>query len=118
MHSHVYLVLSWDTPWWTGCSTKQEKTETAAWFGTGLYKCSETPDTRTHQTYKNFFQSGNKQIGCFCHLPEGESSDWATPLMQSQSFTVAVSGDVTFGQNHTAVCEACRETKHDAEKDC
>lgn len=41
-----------------------------------------------------------------CHLAEGEACDWGASLMQSQSFTVSVSGDVTFGQNYTAICEA------------
>lgn len=48
-------------------------------------------------TYKYFFQSGNKQMCNFCHLAEGQACDGAAPLMQSQSFTVTVSGDVPFG---------------------
>lgn len=43
------------------------------------------------------------------YLAEGEAGDGATSLMQSHSFTVTISGDVTFGQNHTAICEACRQ---------
>lgn len=46
-----------------------------------------------------------------CHLAEGEARDWTSSLMQSQSFTVTVSGDITLGQNHTAICEACQETQ-------
>lgn len=61
------------------------------------------------ETYMDFLQSGNKQICDFCHLAEGKASDWARSFMQSQSFTVTVSGDVTFGQNHAAVCETCQE---------
>lgn len=56
----------------------------------------------------NFLQSGNKQMCDLCHLAEGEACDWAGSLMQSQSFTVTISGDVTFGQNHTAIREACQ----------
>lgn len=41
------------------------------------------------------------------YLAEGEAGDGAISLMQSHSFTVTISGDVTFGQNHTAICEAC-----------
>lgn len=59
----------------------------------------------------DFFQSGNKQICDFCHLAESEACDWAGSLVQSQSFTVTISGDVTFGQNYTAICEACQETQ-------
>lgn len=56
----------------------------------------------------NFLQSGNKQMCDLCHLAEGKACDWAGSLMQSQSFTVTISGDVTFGQNHTAIREACQ----------
>lgn len=49
-----------------------------------------------------------------CHLTESEACDWTGSLMQSQSFTVSVSGDVTFGQNHTAICEACQETQQNS----
>lgn len=63
-------------------------------------------------TYVDFLQGGNKQMGNFCYLAEGEASDRASSLMQSQSFTVTISGDVTFGQNHTAICEACQETQN------
>ena len=66
----------------------------------------------SEQTYVDFLQSGNKQMCDLCHLAEGEACDWATSLMQSQSFTVTISGDVTFGQNHTAICEACQERQH------
>ena len=63
-------------------------------------------------TYMNFLQSGNKQMCDLCHLAECEASDRAGSLVQGQSFTVTISGDVTFGQNHTAICEACQETEH------
>ncbi len=59
----------------------------------------------------DFLQSGNKQMCDLCHLAECEACDWAGALVQSQSFTVTISGDVTFGQYHTAICEACQETK-------
>ena len=32
--------------------------------------------------------------------------------MQCQSFTVPVSGDVTLGEHHTAICKACQHTHH------
>lgn len=47
----------------------------------------------------------------FCHLAEGKACYWACSLMQRQSFAVTISGDVTFGQNHTTICEACREIR-------
>lgn len=47
-------------------------------------------------------------MGNFSYLAEGEACDGAGSFMQSQSFTVPISGDVTFGQNHTAIREACR----------
>lgn len=58
----------------------------------------------------DFLQSGNIQMCGLCHLAEGEACDWAGSLVQSQCFTVTVSCDVTFGQNHTAIGEACQET--------
>lgn len=60
----------------------------------------------------HFLQSGNKQMCDLCHLAEGEACDRDGALVQSQSFTVTISGDVTFGQNHTAICEACQEKQH------
>lgn len=62
------------------------------------------------QPYMDFLQSGNKQMCDLRHLAEREACDWAGALVQSQSFTVTISGDVTFGQNHTAICEACQQT--------
>lgn len=47
-------------------------------------------------------------MGGLSYLAEGETSDGAISLVQSHSFTVTISGDVTFGQNHTAICEACQ----------
>lgn len=47
-------------------------------------------------------------MGGLSYLAEGETSDGATSLVQSQSFTVTISGDVPFGQNHTAIREACQ----------
>jgi len=44
----------------------------------------------------DFLQSGNKQMRDLCHLAEREARDWAGSLVQSQSFTVTISGDVTF----------------------
>lgn len=62
-------------------------------------------------------------MGGLSHLAEGETSDGAISLVQGQRFTVTISGDVTFGQNHAAIREACqreaprmrklkRETRH------
>lgn len=48
-------------------------------------------------------------MGGLSYLAEGETSDGAISLVQSHSFTVTISGDVTFGQNHTAICEACQQ---------
>lgn len=47
-------------------------------------------------------------MGGLSYLAEGETSDGAISLVQGHSFTVTISGDVTFGQNHAAICEACR----------
>lgn len=60
----------------------------------------------------DLLQRGNKQMCDLCHLAEGEACDRAASLVQSQGFTMTISGDVTFGQNHTAICEACQETQH------
>lgn len=69
---------------------------------------------RLQPTYKHFLQSGNKQMGHFGHLSEGEAGDWTAALVQIHHFTVTISGDVPFGQQHAAVCEACQE----AEQSC
>lgn len=59
------------------------------------------------KTHVDFLQGGNKQVCDLCHLSESEAGDRAGALMECQSFTVTVPSDVTFGQHHTAVCEAC-----------
>lgn len=66
---------------------------------------------QSKQTYVDLLQGGYKQMCDLSYLAEGEAGDGARSLMQSHSFTVAISGDVTFGQNHTAICEACRQGK-------
>lgn len=63
---------------------------------------------RAQHTYIDLLQSGYKQMGGLSYLAEGETSDGAISLMQSHRLTVTVSGDVAFGQNHTAVREACQ----------
>lgn len=55
----------------------------------------------------DFLQSGDKQMRDLRHLSESEACDWARTLVQRQSFTVTIPGDVAFGQNHAAICEAC-----------
>lgn len=62
-------------------------------------------------THVDFLQSGNKQMSDFAHLAERKSGNWAGALMQGQSFTVPVPGDVTLGQNHAAIGEACKNTQ-------
>lgn len=66
---------------------------------------------QSRQTYIDLLQGGYKQMRDLSYLAEGEAGDGAISLVQSHSFTVAISGDVTFGQNHTAICEACRQEK-------
>lgn len=63
------------------------------------------------QTYIDLLQGGYKQMCDLSYLTEGEAGDGAISLMQSHSFTVTISGDVTFSQNHTAICEAYRQEK-------
>lgn len=70
---------------------------------------------RASHTYKDFLQSRHKQVRHFGHLAEGQARDGAAALVQGQRFTVAVSGDVPFGQNHAAVREACPQTTLAAE---
>lgn len=67
--------------------------------------------SQSKQTYMDLLQGGYKKMRDLSYLAEGEASDGAISLMQSHSFTVTISGDVTFGQNHTAVCKACRQEK-------
>lgn len=66
---------------------------------------------QSQQTYIDLLQGGYKQMCDLSYLAEGEAGDGARSLMQRHSFTVAISGDVTFGQNHTAICEACPQEK-------
>lgn len=74
-------------------------------------RCTNILTVHPDQTYMNSLQSGDEQMCDLCHLAESEARDRAGSLVQSQSFTVTISGDVTFSQNHAAVCEACRETQ-------
>lgn len=69
----------------------------------------------SEQTYMDFLQSGNKQMCDLCRLAESKACDGAGSLVQSQSFAVAISGNIAFGQNHTAICEACQTTQQPLE---
>lgn len=60
----------------------------------------------------DFLKRGNIQMCDFRNLTEGKARDWDGSLMQSQGFTVTISSYVTFGQNHTAICETCQETRY------
>lgn len=57
-------------------------------------------------TYMDFLQSRDEQVRRLRNLAESQAGDRNGPLVQGQGFTVTVSGDVTFGQNHAAICEA------------
>lgn len=55
--------------------------------------------------YLNFLKRSHKQMRNFSCLTESQTCDRTASFMQGEGFTVSVSGDVTFGQNYTAVCK-------------
>lgn len=80
--------------------------QVAARSGSG-YSTLRTTVKADPATYQDILSSGNKQVGSFARLAEGETRHRVTPFVENLRLAVPIPGDIPFRQHNTAVGKAC-----------